>query len=37
MTGMNKNYTTGMMKDNMTMMNENMTGGVMQGNTTAGG
>ena len=37
MTGMDKNYTAGMMKDSMTMMNKNMTGGVMQGNTTAGG
>lgn len=37
MTGMDKNYTGGMMKDNMTMMDKNMTGGVMQGNMTAGG
>ena len=37
MTGMDKNYSGGMMKDNMTMMDKNMTGGVMQGNMTAGG
>jgi hypothetical protein len=37
MTGMDKNYTGGMMKDNMTMMDKNMTGGVMQGNMAAGG
>ena len=37
MTGMDKNYTGGMMKGNMTMMDKNMTGGLMQGNMTAGG
>ena len=36
MTGMDKNYTAGMMKDNMTMMRKNMTGGMMKGNVTAG-